>query len=129
MTFGTFSYLITILIFAGMAVLIEWTLGFKKLKKYTKIIGMVVGLGLIGTFLAEPVALNWRTWSYSQDKTFGIYVAGAALETFIYAVLVAVSVASATLVWSDYEEDKKPLLKTTIEQIQDKFREWFKTAK
>ena len=129
MTFGTFSYLITILIFAGMAVLIEWTLGFKKLKKYTKIIGMVVGLGLIGTFLAEPVALNWRTWSYSQDKTFGIYVGGAALETFIYAVLVAVSVASATLVWSDYEEDKKPLLKTTIEQIQDKFREWFKTAK
>lgn len=86
---------------------------------------MVINFCLV----AESVALNWRTWFYSQDKTFGIYVGAAALETFIYTVLVAIAVASATLVWSDYEEDKKPLLKTTIEEIQDKFREWFKIAR
>lgn len=125
MTFGIFSYLITIIIFAGAAVLIEWILAFKKLKKYTKIIGVVVILGLIGTLIAESVALDWRTWFYSQGKTFGIYF-GAALETFIFTVFIAVAIASSTLVWSDYEEDGKPLLKTTIEQIQDKFREWLK---
>lgn len=125
MTFGIFSYVITIIIFAGAAVLIEWTLGFKKLKKYTKIIGVVVILGLIGTLIAESAALNWRTWFYSEGKSFGIYF-GAAAETFIYAVFVAVAVASATLIWSDYEEEGKPLLKTTVEQIQDKLREWFK---
>ena len=128
MPFGIFSYLITILIFAGAAVLIEWTLGFKKLKKYAKIIGVVVILGLIGTLIAESVALDWRTWFYSQGKSFSIYF-GAALETLIYAVFVAVAVSSATLVWSDYEEDGKPLLKTTVEQIQDKLEEWFKIVK
>ena len=128
MTFGIFSYIITIIIFAGSAVLIEWSLGFKKLKKYTKIIGVVAILGLIGTLIAESVALNWRIWFYSQDKSFGIYF-GAALETLIYAVFVAVAVASATLAWSNYEEDGKPLLKTTVEQIQDKFREWFRRTK
>lgn len=128
MIFGTFSYLATILIFAGTAVLIEWTLAFKKLKKYTKIISIVVGIGLIGTLLAESVALSWRIWYYPQGKSFGIYF-GSALETLIYAIFVAVAVAAATLIWSDYEEEKKSLLKTTVEQIQDKLREWFEIVK
>ena len=129
MIFGIFSYLATILIFAGAAVLIEWTLGFQKLKKYTKLIGIIVAIWLIGTLIAEPVALNWRTWIYSQDKTFGIYISGAALETLIYTVFVAIAVASATLAWSNYEEDGKPLIKTTVDEIRSKFREWFTIAK
>lgn len=68
MTFGIFSYLFTVLVFAGGAVLIEWVL----------------------------------------------------------ALLVSIAVASATLIWSDYEEDRRPLIKTTVDQIMDKFREWFK---
>lgn len=128
MTFGIFSFIITIIIFAGTAVLIEWTLAFKRLKKYIKIIGIAVILGFIGTVIAESVALNWRTWFYSQGKTFGIYF-GATAENLIYIIFVTVAVASATLIWSDYEEDGKPLLKTTAEQIQDKFREWFRRKK
>ncbi len=128
MTFGIFSFIVTIIIFAGTAVLIEWTLAFKRLKKYVKIIGVVATLGFIGTAIAESVALNWRTWYYSQGKTFGIYF-GAAAENLIYIIFVAVAVASATLIWSDYEQDGKPLLKTTVEQIQDKFRKWLRMKK
>ena len=125
MTFGIFSYLITILIFAGLAVLIEWTLGFRKLKKYTKIIGVIAVIGVSSTLIAESVALSWRTWFYSRGMTFGIYIFGAALETLIYAIFVAVAISSATLAWSDFEEDKKPLIKTTFEEIKAKFKEWF----
>ncbi len=81
----------------------------------------VVVIALISTSIAESVALNWRIWLYSQDKIFGIYF-GAALETFIYSIFIAIAISSATLIWSDYEKDGKPLLKTTVEQIQDKFR-------
>jgi len=89
---------------------------------------MILGF-VIGTLIAESVALNWRTWFYSHDKTFGIYLGGAALETFIYAVFVAVAIASATLIWSDYEEKRKPLLKTTVDNIKDKFKDWFRDAR
>lgn len=125
MTLGNFSYLITILIFAGTAVLIEWTINFRKLKKYIKIIGLIIGMSIVFTFMAEPAALNWRAWFYSQDKSFGIYVFGVALETLVYTVFVAVAIASATLFWSDFEEDRKPLIKTTIKEIKSKFKEWF----
>lgn len=126
MTFGIFSYLITILIFAGTAVLIEWTLGYKKLKEHTKVIFFVTVLGLIATLIGESAALNWRIWLYSQDKIFGIYF-GAALETFIYTIFVVIAVSSATLIWSDFEDSGKSPLKTTIEEVQDKFRKWFRT--
>lgn len=125
MTFGIFSYLITILIFAGTAVIIEWTLGFRELKKYAKIIGVIVGIGVSFTLIAEPVALSWRAWFYSQDRTFGIYLFGAALETLVYAIFIAIAIASATLAWSDFEEDKKPLIKATIEEIKSKFAKRF----
>lgn len=116
-----FSYLITILIFAGVAVLIEWTFAFKKLKRYTKIIGVIVVIGIVGTLIAEPVALNWRVWAYSPEKSFGIYIFGAAIETLIYVVFISIAISSATLIWSNYEEDKKPLVKTTIDKIKTKF--------
>lgn len=121
MTFGMFSYVITILIFAGTAILIELVFAFRKLKRYTKIIAVIVVIGIVGTLIAEPVALNWRIWVYSPEKSFGIYIFGAAIETLIYVVFVSIAIASATLIWSNYEEDKKPLAKTTIDKIKTKF--------
>lgn len=117
--------LITIFIFAGTAVLIEWTLGYKKLKEHAKVIYIVIVLGLIATLIGESAALSWRIWLYSQDKIFGIYF-GAAFETFIYTIFIVLAVSSATLIWSDFEDAGKPLLKTTIEEVQDKFRKWLR---
>lgn len=124
MTFGIFSYLATILIFAGSAVLIEYSLTFKKLKKYKKIIALTAVIGMIGTLIAEPVALNWRIWLYSPDRTFGVYF-GAALETFIFTVLVSIAISSATLVWSDYEEKNEPLVKKTFSEVKSKLQKLF----
>ena len=120
MTLGTFSYLITTLIFAGTAILIEWLLSFKRLKKYAKVIAIITGLGIAFALITEPVALKWRIWFYSQNKVLGIYVLGMPLESLAYVALVAVAIASATLVWSDFEENKKPLIKTTIRKIKSK---------
>ncbi len=111
MPFGIFTYLITIFIFAGIAMLIEYIVCFRRLKKYIKVIGIILITGIIGTLIAESVALSWKIWVYSQNKTFGIYVFGAALETLIFTIFVGIAIASATLVWSDYEEQKSLSLK------------------
>lgn len=120
MSFGNFSYTATVIIFAVTACLIEWVLGHHKLKKYMKLIGVGIFLGIIYTLITEPIALKWRTWVYSPEKIFNIYIFGAALETIIFTVFVGIAIASATLAWSDFEEDGKPLIKTTFEEIKKK---------
>ncbi|MBI2547488.1 MAG: hypothetical protein HYW23_03515 [Candidatus Aenigmarchaeota archaeon] len=107
MILGVFSYLFTIIVFAGIAILIEWKLFPAILKKYAKIIGIVLIVGIISTLIGEPIALQLGIWSYSSEKTFGIYVFGAELETLIYAMFVFVAIASATIIGSQYEDARK----------------------
>ena len=113
MAFGIFSYLITILVFAGTAIIIELWLS-SRFKRYFKLIIVIAGIGILGTLIAEPVALDWRIWSYSEDKFFGIYVLGAAFETLIYALFVSIAISFATLIWSDYEKNNKLSFKRGI---------------
>ena len=118
MLFGQFSYLATVIIFAFGAVLIEWSLGFRTLKRYWKLIGIIVIIGLIGTAIAERIALKSESWVYNPQKMFNTFIFGAAFETYIFAIFVAIAIASATLVWSEYEEKNRPLIKTTFRKIK-----------
>ena len=122
MVFEQFSYLMTVIVFAFGAVLIEWSLGFEKLKKYWKLIGVVIIISLLATFIAEPVALRWENWIYNTEQTFNIFIFGAALETYFFAGFVSIAIASATLGWSNYEEEKRPLIKSTLQEISKKLK-------
>lgn len=124
MHFGHYSYLVTTIIFAVGAVLIEWILGFGILLRYKKLIGVTVLVGFLATLIGEPWALRWRIWTYNPERTFNIRVFGAELETYFYAAFVAIAVASATVAWSRYEEKGMPLIKTTLIKLGEKFVEW-----
>jgi hypothetical protein len=121
MTFGHFSYTITIILFAGGAILIEWLVAYEQLKKYWKLIGLVVVMDLLILIVLEPTALQWRAWTLSPQLTLNVFFLGAAAETYIYTVLVSIAIASATLLWSDYEEAGLSLTKASLGNLLKKF--------
>ena len=121
MQFGQLSYLISTIVFAGVAVLIEWLLAFRHLKKYWKLITLVVVIDLLILIILEPVALQWRAWTLSPQLTLNTFFLGAALETYLYTVLVSIAIASATLVWSAYEAAGLSLTKASLGNVLEKF--------
>lgn len=123
MNFGPFTYLVTTLIFTGIAILIEWTYSFRRLKGHVKVISAVVAAGVIFALISEPVALKLRAWTYNPERTFDTFLFSSAVETVLYAILVGVAVASATLVWSDWEDSGLPLIRTTFSKFYNKLRD------
>lgn len=124
MNFGPFTYLVTTLIFTGVAILIEWTYSFRRLKRHLKVILTVVITGVVLALIGEPVALFLGAWAYNQDRTLNAFIFGSAIETVLYAILVSIAVASATLVWSDWEDSKLPLVRTTFSKVYSKLRDF-----
>jgi hypothetical protein len=123
MSVDNFSYLFTILFFAGTAVLIEWLLAAKKLKRYSSAFTKMILLGIIFALVGESTAIIWKVYYFSPDKTFDIYIYQTALETFLYITLVVIAVASATFMWAEKEEAGIPLVRSTWKSILDKFRQ------
>jgi lycopene cyclase domain-containing protein len=120
--FGQYSYLITTVIFAVGAVLIEWLLAWQVLRRHWKLIAMVALILMIGTAFAEMSALRWRTWIYNPERTFNTLVFGAEIETYFYALVVAIAVASATVVCAEYEDQGLPLFKTIfLDMLKKRF--------
>jgi hypothetical protein len=122
MVFGQLSYLIITVIFAGGAALIVWLLAFRHLRKYWKLLSAVVIIDLLILLILEPTALRWRAWTLNPQRTLNVFLLGAALESYIWTILVSISIASATLLWSEYEEAGLPLLKTSLIRLTGKFR-------
>ena len=112
--FGQYSYLITTIIFAAGAVLIEWLLCGRVLSRHRKLICAIALILMIATAPAEMFALRWRVWTYNPDRTFHTRFLGAEVETYFYALVVAIAVASATVVFARYEDRGLPLLKTVF---------------
>lgn len=129
MYFGSFTFLVTILIFTGVAILIEWTYNFRRLKRYTKVISAVVVIGIVFALVGERVALSLHAWAYNPELTFNTFLFGAAVETVLYAILASIAIASATLVWSDCEESRLPLIRTTFSKFYDTLRDLVMQAK
>lgn len=124
MNLGHLAYLITIVIFAGGAVLIEWSLACKDLKKFGKVIIGVSVFAIAATLIAEPIALRWECWRYNAQRIFNMFFGGAALETYLFAILVTLAVASATLIWSGWEDENLPLVKTTFNKLKKKLKKF-----
>lgn len=101
---GRFAYLATTLVFALGAVAVVWGLKRRELTEHGKVLGCVALLGVIGTLLAEPVALRWRCWAYNPRRTLDVFVGGAAAETLVFAILVSVAIAGPALIWGRSEE-------------------------
>ncbi len=123
--FGQYSYLITTIIFAVGAALIEWVFTNSVLRRHWKLIGTVALILVIATLPAERLALQWRVWTYNPSRTFNTLVFGAEAETYFYALFVGIAVASATVACARYQDQGLPLFKTILwVKIKEKLAEW-----
>jgi len=114
--------LITLLIFAVSAVTIEWTIGYGKLKKYIRLISGATFILWLGGLIGDNVALKWGCWVYNPERFLGIYIFGIPLETHFFALFVSIAITTATLAWSDFEEQGRPLIKGTFDEVVEKLK-------
>ena len=107
---GHYSYLATIIIFAGSAILLEVLFGFQFIKKYLRVVGSVVLIFLIVTPVGETVAHLLRVWIYNPQTTLYLTFLGAEIETYLFSIFVGIAVSSAVILWTYYEDEGKPIL-------------------
>lgn len=125
--FGHFSYLASIVIFAGSAIVLEWTFGFHLLRKFIKLIMLTTCFSLL-LVPTEGVALYIKSWRYDPSHTFNILLLGAELETYIFVIFIAVVIASAVIPWTSYEDKGQNIIKQTILDIfSGKYAIWKKS--
>ncbi len=120
------QYSHTILIFAVSAVCIELLVGYCRLKSRLKVLMLLALFGLVVTPIGESIALQVGIWSYTPGKFSGLYLAGAALETYGFSFFVVMAVACATIIWSDDEDSGGALTKMTVLRLRAFFMRYYR---
>jgi len=113
MYFGIYSYIVTILIFCGLAFALYVLASL--LRKRSVILPAVDRKSILWTMVIfaaivgpeEYVALSWRIWIYNPERTFDTIFFGAEVETFFFITLVVLVVSLATLVYARREDRKR----------------------
>lgn len=114
--FSIYSYLLSILFFAGIPTILVWVFGFHVLKRYLKTIFITLIYGLIFT-LIESIALRSRLWSYNPETTFNTKIFGVEVETYVFTIFVSVAISGAVIGWTFYEDKGKPILLQSIKDV------------
>lgn len=125
MSVDNFSYLVTILIFAGTSILIELLFVFRRVKSYIRLLTTISIIGIFYAWVAELAAIKIGIWNYSNLMNLGMYILGVPLETLVYTIFVVTAIALPTLTWSDYEDRNKPIIKTTVKKLKIKLKHYF----
>lgn len=68
---------------------------------------MVVGIGILYQLVTDPFAIAWHAWFLSDDKTLGIQLLNFPIEETVFIIFVSIAIASATLVFIQYQEKGK----------------------
>ena len=102
MNLGRYSFLVTVLLCAGVPLILECLLVSETVRHYRRLIALVTGILLVATWIWDSTALAWRAWSYNPERTLGIWLGGVPLETYLAAILAVPAVAIATLAWANF---------------------------
>jgi len=102
MNFGRYSYLVTILVCAGVPLLLEYVLVSGTVRYYRRLLALITLIMLVATWIWDGTGLAWRTWSYTPERTLGISLGGVPVETYLATLLVVPAIAIATLAWASY---------------------------
>jgi len=113
MNFGIFSYVATILIFTGLAILLYLAMRLHFARRSAqlsksdwKVILFTILIAIVVMSLGEWIALGWRIWAYNPEKTFHTTFLGAEVETYLFIVFVSLVISIATLVYARREDRK-----------------------
>lgn len=92
-----YFYLLNILFFAGLTNVAIWARYHHILRQYSRLILVYVVLTLPLAVL-DGLALRWGAWSYNPDRTLGLTILGAPLETYFFMILVGAAVSCGTII-------------------------------
>lgn len=115
--FGHFTYLVSILIFAGVPVILEVIFGFQLIKPFVKSVFKMIIISLLLVPVWDGAAFWMRAWYFNPERNLQIVIAGDVLETYIFTIFIVSAISFAVYVWSEYEDKKLPLLKTSWQDI------------
>lgn len=115
--FGKFSYLVSILIFAGTPVILEFIFGYHFLKHFFKKIAGVVICFLMISPVIEFFALFWNAWGYNREKNLQLIILKSPIETVIFAIFISTAISFAVYAWTFYEDNKKPIFRTSLYDV------------
>lgn len=104
--FGSYTFLIFMLIFTLPPIIIVWTLFHGTLWRNKHIVGWVIVIALVSQAISDQVAMRWHAWFFPRETTLGIWINGFPIENLIYTVLVSVAISSAVLSFISLEERK-----------------------
>jgi len=114
MSLGVFAYTATVLIFTGLALLLYLAMRFCVSPKNArlsrtdwKIILLTVTIITVAASPAEWTALTLRAWVYNPERTLDTTFLGAEVEAYLFAMLVALVVSMATILYARREDRKR----------------------
>jgi lycopene cyclase domain-containing protein len=105
MNLGRYSFLVTVLLCAGVPLILECLLVSETVRHYRRLIALVTGIMLVATWIWDGTGLAWRTWSYAPERTLGVSLGGVPAETYLAALLAVPAIAIATLAWANFPLD------------------------
>lgn len=95
-----YTYFISNFVPVLVALIIIWRNNTALLKKILPILILLGCVGLLNA-LAENPALHWGIWNYNKPKTLGITIFDVLFETYIYCILVPITIGSAAIKFAD----------------------------
>lgn len=93
------TFLLSIPIFCGPALLLIWRREQRVLKKYELVILIMVLLSILFVGPADFSAIHLQAWQYGAGVTSGIYLLTLP-ETYLFGMAVTAIVAMVTLVYT-----------------------------
>lgn len=114
---GKFSYLFSIVLFAGIPLLVQLVFGYHLIKSYFRVVLKWLGVFLWVAPFFDTVAITLNAWAYPAEKNVGIFIFQSPIETTVFTVFVGLVIAFTIIIWSHYEDKGKPIIQTSIYDI------------
>jgi len=99
----------SIILFAGTALLVEYLIGGKRLRGYSKVLWIMAGLCVLAA-CTDIAAHRWLVWDYGYAHTLHFRIVGVEIETIGFMLGTGMAVVIAALLWADDLDNGRPFL-------------------
>lgn len=96
MNAGKFAYLLTDIIFGGIAIFLIWHRHWRFLKKHWQFILDIAIFSLPFAYF-DLFAVRWGAWQFDPERNLGSLIFGEYVEGFLFVALIFVAIASYTI--------------------------------
>ncbi|MCL4338092.1 hypothetical protein M1271_00200 [Patescibacteria group bacterium] len=114
---NNFAYLVSILLFAGIPVTLEFILGFRLLKPFMVMSVKMIFISLFLVPIWDGVAIALGAWKFSPERNLNIIILGDPLETYIWMVFIVLAIAFSIYTWTYYEDKGLPIIETSFYDV------------